>query len=139
MADDFRIEMPGWNLLKEKWSEFQASLRNHFERELSDYQDLARCRAEENGLVRARWKYSPADFDYFVYYQFGNESSTMIADRFAADGKTIGESTVSKGMDTVREMLDWKHPRPKGRPKSAAKTARRPSARGRKAAAKPSL
>ena len=71
-----------------KWPAYSQSLRQRFEEtHFGQYERETRELAESQGLVRARQRYNPIDFEWFVLYQFGGMTSTAIADRYAAEGQ----------------------------------------------------
>lgn len=105
-GDAFRFEYQGWETQLLAWRVYSDSLRQQFENKLSEYERETRKLAEFCGLVRARQKYSPDNFEWFVLYQFAGRSSTEIARKgYGADP----DSTVLKGIKAAAKLIGWDH------------------------------
>jgi hypothetical protein len=79
----FEFSHPGWEVQALSWPAYCQDLRNSFEKRLLEYEKETRELAKSRGLVRARRKYSPDNFEWFVLYQFAGVSSTTIVARYA--------------------------------------------------------
>lgn len=88
----FELSYPGWEVQLLTWPAYSRSLL-----------------AESRGLVRARRKYSPDNFEWFVLYQFAGMTSKTIADRYVRDGNVLDESTVLKGIKAAAKLIAWNH------------------------------
>ncbi len=112
----FEFSFQGWEVQLLTWSAYNQSLRQRFETKLLEYERQTRILAESRGLVRARRKYSPANLEWFVLYQFAGMTSTAIANRYAEAGKSPAESTVLKGIKAAAKLIGWdqlRQPRPR--------------------------
>jgi hypothetical protein len=105
----FEFCYQGWEVQLLTWPAYCQSLRQSFEKQLLEYERQTRELAESRGLVRARRKYSPDNFEWFVLYQFAGMTSKAIADRYARDGKVLEESTILKGIKTAAKLIAWNH------------------------------
>src|SRR5205807_1650457 len=94
-ALEFRCE--GWETGLLAWPAYKKSVRQRFEEKLLEYEIKTRKLAESQGLVRARRKYQPKHFEWFVLYQFKGLSSTEIAG-LSPRRDSVDESTVLKGV-----------------------------------------
>jgi hypothetical protein len=114
-AFEFRCEW--WETELLTWSRYSASVRQRFEETLLEYEKKTRKVAESCGLVRARQKYSPDNFDWFVLYQFAGLSSPKIADQWSRTHEAgVDESTVVKGIKAAAKLIVWDHLRlPQGK------------------------
>jgi hypothetical protein len=110
----FDLSCPGWEVQLLTWPAYSQSLRLSFEGQLLEYERQTRELAESRGLVRARRKYSPNNFEWFVLYHFAGMTSKTIADRYARDGMVLGESTVLKGIKAAAKLIAWN---PLGQPR----------------------
>ena len=86
------------------WPKYSQSLRQRFEKALLEYEKETRKLAEACGLVRAQLKFSPANLEWFVLYQFAGRSSTAIAKGKYGDDP---DSTVLKGIKTAAKLIGW--------------------------------
>jgi len=105
----FELCYQGWEVQLLTWPAYSQSLRQSFEKRLLEYESQTRERAESRGLVRARRKYSPDNFEWFVLHQLACMTSKTIADRYARDGKVLDESTVLKGIKAAAKLIAWNH------------------------------
>ena len=103
----FEFSHPGWEVQALPWPAYAQWVRNSFEKRLLEYEEETRELAESEGLVRARTKYSPDNFEWFVLYQFAGMSSTAIVDRYAEKDKFLEESTVLKGIRAAAKLIGW--------------------------------
>jgi hypothetical protein len=103
----FDFSHQGWEVQALTWPAYSQWLRNSFEKRLVEYEKETRELAESRGLVRARRKYSPDNFEWFVLYQFAGMSSKTIADRYAEKGKALEESAVLKGIKAAAKLIGW--------------------------------
>jgi len=109
IGKDFEFRYPGWEVRLLTWSVYSESVRKGFEEKISEYERATREFAESLGMLPARQKYSPDNFDWFVLYQFAGLSSTKIANRWASDGKAVDDSTILKGIKAAAELIEWEH------------------------------
>ena len=105
-GERFEFTCEGWETELLTWSRYSESVRERFAKQLSQYERETRKLAESHGLVRARRKYSPNNFDWFVLYQFAGQSSTEIAKTGYGDDP---DSTVLKGIKAVAKLIGWQH------------------------------
>jgi len=105
-GEAFELRFPGWETELLTWARYSELLRRLFEKTLLEYEMKTRKLAESCGLVRARRKYSPDNFDWFVLYQFAGQSSTEIASGRYGDDP---DSTVLKGIKAVAQLIGWGH------------------------------
>jgi len=106
-AFDFCYEP--WDVQRVRWASYIKSLRERFEKAISEYETKTREVAESQGLVRARRQYNPANLEWFVRYQFAGMSSKKIADRLAAEdkGRVPDDSSVLKGVKAAARLIGW--------------------------------
>ena len=114
IGKDFEFRYQGWEMRLLTWSDYSESVQRLFEAKLLEYERATRELAESLGMVRARRKYSPDNFDWFVLYQFAGRSSTEIAERWARNLKAVDESTVLKGIKAAAKLIEWRHLREPG-------------------------
>jgi hypothetical protein len=105
----FEFRYPGWEVQLQTWSAYSHSLRQNLEKRLVEYEKETRELAESKGLVRARHKYSPINFEWFVLYQFAGMTSKQIADRYVMKGRALDESTILKGIKAAAKLIGWKY------------------------------
>jgi hypothetical protein len=103
----FEFFYPKWETRSCTWLDFSESLRQRFKKKLSAYERETRGLAKSQGLVRARRKYSPANLEWFVLYQFAGMSSKEITDHHPTNDKAVDESTVLKGIKTAQKLIAW--------------------------------
>jgi len=106
-GDAFQFQYPGWETELFTWARYRQLVREQFEQELTRYENQTRKLAESCGLVRARKKYSPANLDWFVLYQFAGMSSTEIAKKNKVGELEDPDSTVLKGIKTAAKLISW--------------------------------
>jgi hypothetical protein len=107
MGKTFEFSHTGWEVQALPWPAYAQWVRNSFEKRLVEYEKVTRALAESEGLVRARTKYSPDNFEWFVLHQFAGMSSTTIVVRYAEKDKVLEESTVLKGIKTAAKLIGW--------------------------------
>jgi hypothetical protein len=117
-GERFEFQCEGWETELLTWSRYSESVRERFETQLTAYEKQTRKLAESCGLIRARRKFSPDNLDWFVLYQFAGLSSGEIADKWAAKGKAVDESTVLKGIKVAAKLIEWKDLRSEKRQRS---------------------
>jgi hypothetical protein len=105
----FEFRHHGWEVQLLTWPAYSQLLRQEFEERLAEYERETRELAESQGLLRARDKYSPINFEWFVLYQFAGMTSTAIANRFVSEGEAPDESTILKGIKAAAKLIGWKH------------------------------
>ena len=105
-GEPFEFGCEGWETKHLTWSSFSESVRRRFEEKLREYGKKTRWHAESYGLVRSRRKYSRANFEWFVRYQFAGRSSTEIAKEGYGDDP---DSTVLKGIKAAAKLIGWDH------------------------------
>ena len=103
----FEFSHPGWEVQALTWPAYSQWLRNSFEKRLVEYEKETRALAESRGLVRARRKYSPDNFEWFVLYQFAGMSSKTIADRYVEKDRAPEDSAVLKGIKAAAKLIGW--------------------------------
>lgn len=103
----FEFHYPGWEVQLLSWQAYTASLRQSLEKKLLEYEKQTRELAEAVGLVRARKKYSQANLEWFVLYQFAGMTSKAIVDRYAGEGKFFDESSALKGIKAAAKLIGW--------------------------------
>jgi hypothetical protein len=103
-GEAFQFECQGWETQLHTWSRYSQWVRQRFEEELLEYEKQTRKLAKSCGLVRAREKYSPANLDWFVLYQFAGRSSTEIASQGYGEDP---DSTVLKGIKAAAKLIGW--------------------------------
>lgn len=114
-GEAFQFRCQGWETQLLTWSRYCQWVRQQFKEELLAYENQTRKLAESQGLVRARQKYSPANFDWFVLYQFAGQSSTQIArGKYGEDP----DSTVLKGIKAAAKLIVWERLRKPGNPRN---------------------
>ncbi len=106
----FEFHYQGWDVQLFTWQAYSKSLRESLENVLLEYEKQTRELAKSAGLVQAQRKYSPANLEWFVLYQFAGMSSKAIADRYAGEGKFLDESTVLKGIKAAARLIGWNPP-----------------------------
>jgi hypothetical protein len=106
-GEPFHFHCEGWETELLTWLRYRKSVRQRFEEQLLQYEKKTRELAESCGLVLAQLKYSPANFEWFVLYQFAGLSSTKIADERSRTHAAVDESTVLKGVKTAAKLIGW--------------------------------
>jgi len=112
----FEFSYPGWEVQLQTWSLYSQSLCQSFDTKLLEYEKQTRILAESRGLVRGRRKYSLANLEWFVLYQFAGMTSTAIVNRYGETGESLAESTVLKGVKAAAKLIGWdrlRQPRPR--------------------------
>jgi len=118
-AKPFKFRYKAWEVGLFTWAAYRGLLRRSFEERLLQYERKTRRRAESQGLVRSRRKYSRSNLEWFVLYQFGGMSSGKICRRYASakvSAKVPEESTVLKGIKAAAKRIGWgdlREPRPR--------------------------
>jgi hypothetical protein len=106
VGERFSFHCEGWEVQGFTWEYYSRSVRERFEQALREYETTTRKLAESHGLIRAPRKYSAANFEWFVLYQFAGLSSKQIADRITKDNPS-DDSTVLKGVKAAAKLLAW--------------------------------
>jgi hypothetical protein len=107
-GEPFQFHCLGWETELHSWPRYSEWVRQSFEEHLCQYEKETRKLAESCGLVRAQLKYSPANFEWFVLYQFAGLSSTGIADTWPeTPADCVDESTVLKGINAAAKLIGW--------------------------------
>jgi hypothetical protein len=101
----FEFSFPGWETEAFTWKRYSESLRKEFQIRLIEYETRTRKLAESRGLLLARRKYSLANFEWYVLYEFAGWSSTKIAAERGGAHARLSESAVLKGVKTVRDLV----------------------------------
>jgi hypothetical protein len=119
IGERFLFDYPGWEMQTFTWAYYSQKLREAFEGKLSEYEKASRKIAESKGLVRARQKYSLANFEWFVLRRFAGLTSGEIVKRVSAENPdATDESTVLKGVKAAAKLMAWDHPRTRPKPSS---------------------
>jgi hypothetical protein len=111
----FSFQCDGWETQLLTWAAYSRSVRERFEQELREYEAVTRRTAESYGVVRAPYKYSPENLEWFALYQFAGLSSTKIVNR-SENENFVDDSTVLKGVKTAAKLLGWDKLRKSSRP-----------------------
>lgn len=106
-GDSFQFQYPGWETQLFSWARYSQLIRKQFEDELDAYEGRTRKLAESLGLVRARRKYSPQNFDWFALYRFAGLSTTQIAKKNRSENLEDPVSTIRKGIKAAAELMIW--------------------------------
>ena len=106
MGERFQFVCEGWEMQLLTWADYRQSVLGRFELKLAEYEAASRNLAESHGLVRARRKYSPDNFEWFVLYQFAGLSSIDIVRR-SRKVDSLNESTVLKGIKAAAKLIGW--------------------------------
>ena len=126
VTEPFSFSYQPWEPELLSWADYKRKLREEFDKKVAEYELTCRRRAESCGLVRAPYKYSKANLDFFVLYQFAGFTSTQIANdehKPRAEkhlGKPSSESAILKAIRATAKLLGWNRLRhvPQGRPKA---------------------
>jgi hypothetical protein len=119
LSDPFRFEFGSWWVQTTSWTRYRADMQKAFDQAVKEFESKARAAARSHGLIPAPRTHSPANFKWFVLYQFAGFSSTEIASRGNGD---YDDSTILKGVKAVRRLVGWKRLRPGGRVNKNRKT-----------------
>lgn len=106
VGERLHFEKEGWEMQLLTWPTYCRRAREEFEQKLAEYEANCRKLAESCGLIRAPHKYSTANLDWFVLYQFAGLPSAEVAGRDTSE-KSTDESTVLKGVKAAAKLLGW--------------------------------
>ena len=112
MGELFKFDCEGWEMQLLTWANYSRSVRDRFEKYLAEYEAAGRELAKSRGLVRAPHKYSPANLEWFVLFQFVGLSPKGIADRPDAPRDGENEDTILKGVKAAARLISWESLRP---------------------------
>jgi hypothetical protein len=125
-TEPFSFSYGAWEPELLSCPDYKRKLWEEINKKVVEYELICRARAESCGLVRAPHKYSKANLDFFVLYQFAGFTSTQIANddyKPRAEkhlGKPSSESAILKAIRAAAKLLGWNRLRhvPQGRPKA---------------------
>jgi hypothetical protein len=106
----FQFEDPGWDPQFQRWARYRAYIQKQFEKKLDAYEERLRSLAESRGAVRARYRYSVDNFEWFALYQLANmRAARILQQRTDLKGD---ESTIQKGVKAAAALLRWQNIQP---------------------------
>jgi len=110
-SERFQFEWESWQVQLRPWTKYRAGLQRAFEKAVKEFEITTRAAALAHGLISAPRTHSADNFDWFILYQFRGLSSSKIAARIAASGKSGAPpdpSTILKGVRAAQKLVGWK-------------------------------
>jgi hypothetical protein len=108
VSERFQFEWEPWQPQFRSWTWYRAAIQKAFDKAASEFESKTRAAARAHGLISTPRSHSPANFDWFVLYQFRGLSCNQIADRVAVPEEEPDASTIMKGVRTAQRLVGWK-------------------------------